>query len=99
MVFNNLYSKLWDFFALIKPEVSKDTTKFNTTQVVDLLSWNWFLVDPTFIVLDLEEEDEGVVRSALKDQVVRVIKFQECIFDAHPLISMKRWKMSKKSTG
>jgi hypothetical protein len=52
-----------------------------------------------FHELDLEEENEGVVRSALKVQVAGVIKFQEHIFYAHPLISMKRWKMSKKSMG
>jgi len=54
---------------------------------------------PDFHVLNLEERNEGVVRSALKAQVARVIKFQEHVFYAHPLISMKRWKMSKKSMG
>jgi hypothetical protein len=71
VIFNNLYSKLWDLFTPIKPKVIKDTTKFNTTEVIDLLFRNWFLVDPTFIILDLEEEDEGDVRLALEAQVAR----------------------------
>jgi hypothetical protein len=62
---------LRDFFAPTKTEVSKDTTKFNTTQVVELLLRNWFPIDPTFIILDLEEEDEGVIRSTPKAQGTR----------------------------
>ncbi len=52
-----------------KLEVSRNNTKFSNTQVVDILFWNWFLVDLTFIVLNFEEADEGDVRAPLEIQV------------------------------
>jgi len=34
--------------------------------MVDFLLWNWFLVDTTFILLESEEEEEGVAKSMSK---------------------------------
>jgi hypothetical protein len=45
--------------------------EFGVAQIVDILLCNWFQVDPTFIVSDSKEEDEGVARLALKVQVVK----------------------------
>jgi hypothetical protein len=71
MVFNNLYSKLWDLFASTKPRMNRDNTKFNIVQVVDILLRNWFLVNLTFIMLDYEEEDEGATRFPLEIQIAK----------------------------
>jgi hypothetical protein len=66
MVFNNLYSRLPDLSTPTKPKVSRANIKFNVTQVVDILFQNGFLVDLTFIVLDLEEEDERDTKPTLE---------------------------------
>jgi hypothetical protein len=66
MVFNNLYNKFLDLFTLTKLRVNRDNTKFNVFQVVDILLQNWFLVDPTFIIQDSKEEDEGATKSPLE---------------------------------
>jgi hypothetical protein len=71
MVFNNLYSRLWNLFALTKLEANRNNTKFGVAQVVDILLRNWFLIDLTFILPDFDEEDESAVRIILKPQVVR----------------------------
>jgi hypothetical protein len=61
IVFNNLYIQLLDFFVPTKPEVNRDNTEPNATQVVDVLFQNRFPIDLIFIVPNSEEEDEGVV--------------------------------------
>jgi hypothetical protein len=65
VVFNNLYSRLRDLFASTKPGASRNNTEFKTTQVVDILLWNWFPVDPTFILPKVDEEEEGAIRPLL----------------------------------
>jgi hypothetical protein len=37
IVFNNLYNRLWDLFALIKSSIRKDNIEFEATQVVNIL--------------------------------------------------------------
>lgn len=66
IVFNNLYNKLWDLFALTKPWASKINTEFSDAQIMDILLQNWFLVYLTFIILDLEEEDESATTYPLE---------------------------------
>jgi len=70
-VFNNLYNRLWDLSTSTKLEANRDIMEFGVAQIVDILLCNWFQVDPTFIVSDSKEEDEGVARLALKVQVVK----------------------------
>jgi hypothetical protein len=60
MVFNDLYNKLRNLSA------NRDNIEFNATQVVDILFQNGFLVDLTFIVLDLEEDYEGITKPTLE---------------------------------
>lgn len=64
IVFNNLYNRLRDLSTPIKPGASRDNTKFGATQVVDILFWNWFLINPTLILLESNEEDVNVARPA-----------------------------------
>lgn len=66
IVFNNLYSRLWDLSTLTKIIANKDNIEFSAAQVVDILFQNWFLVDLTSIILNLKEEDEGVTKPAQK---------------------------------
>jgi hypothetical protein len=49
-------------------------TKFGAAQVVDILFRNWFLVDPTLILLELNKEEEGATRSLLEVQVIKTNK-------------------------
>jgi hypothetical protein len=45
---------------------NEDNIKFNVAQVVNILLWNWFLIESTFIIPNFEEEDEGVARAPLE---------------------------------
>jgi hypothetical protein len=69
-VFKKIYNKLWNLFTLTKIELIRDNVEFNATQVVDILFWNWFLVDLTSITPDFKE-DEGVARTPLETHVTR----------------------------
>jgi hypothetical protein len=60
IVFNNLYYRLKDLFALVKVGVSQDNIKFGAAQVVDIFLQYWFLLDLTFILLKYGGEDESV---------------------------------------
>jgi hypothetical protein len=51
---------------LTKLGANKDNTQFNIVQVFNIMFWNWFLIELTFIVPDFEEEDEGVAKVALE---------------------------------
>jgi hypothetical protein len=57
-------------YASTKPGANKDIMEFGVAQIFDIFLWNWFQIDPTFIVLDSKEEDEGFVKPTLKIQVV-----------------------------
>ncbi len=63
MVLNNLYSRFLDLSTSTKPRANINNTKSNVFQIVDILLQNWFLINPTFIVQDSKEEDEGATRS------------------------------------
>ncbi len=49
IVFNNLYNKLWGLSAPTKFSASRDNTKFGAAQIEDILFWNCFPIDLTFI--------------------------------------------------
>ncbi len=74
IVFNNLYNRLWGLFAPTKFSASRDNTKFGTTQVVDILFWNCFLIDLIFIWMELDEEKEGLIKPLSKAQIARTTK-------------------------
>lgn len=74
MVFNNMYSKLWDLSTSTKLETNRNNTKFNIIQVVNIQLRNWFLVDSTSIVLNFEEEDESATKSPLETRTIEGIK-------------------------
>jgi hypothetical protein len=63
---------------------SSNDTKFKIAQVVDILFQNWFLVDPTFILLESNKE-EGDVKPLLKAQVTRTIKVIKAHFRHTPI--------------
>ncbi len=65
VVFNNLYNRLQDLFASTKPSASKDNIEFKTTQMVGILLWIWFLVDSTFVLPKVYEDEVGVARPLL----------------------------------
>ncbi len=60
IVFNNLYYRLKDLFALVRVGVNQDNIEFGAAQVVEILLQYWFLVDLTFILLKYGGEDESV---------------------------------------
>lgn len=62
IIFNNLYSKLWNLSPPTKPSANKDIIKFEIAQVVDIMFQNWVLVDSTLILLESNEEDEGATK-------------------------------------
>jgi hypothetical protein len=66
VVFNNFYSRLHDLFAPIRLGKTRDNIEFKFAQVVNILLQNWFLVDTIFILLELDEEEEGVATSIPK---------------------------------
>jgi hypothetical protein len=66
VVLKNLYNRLRDLFTPTKPEVSRDNIVFSIAQVVDNLLQSWFQIDMTFIISNLEEEDEGATKLSLK---------------------------------
>lgn len=74
MVFNNMYSKLWDLSTSTKLGTNRNNTKFNIIQVVNIQLRNWFLVDSTSIVLNFEEEDESATKSPLETRTIEGIK-------------------------
>jgi len=78
IVFNNLYNKLWGLSAPTKFSASRDNTKFGATQVVDIIFWNCFPIDLTFIWMELDEEKEGLVKPLSKAQIVRTTKIPKC---------------------
>jgi len=47
IVFNNLYNRFQDLFALTKLGASRDNIKFRAPQAMDILLRNCFLVDLT----------------------------------------------------
>jgi len=53
IVFNNLYNKLQNLFTSTKFDISKDNIEFGIAQMVDILLYNWFMIDLTFILLEL----------------------------------------------
>jgi hypothetical protein len=60
-------------------------TKFRVGQVVDILFRNWFLVDPTFILSELNKEEEGATRSLLEVQVIKTNKVLRVHFQYAPI--------------
>jgi hypothetical protein len=62
IIFNNLYSKLWDLLAPTKFGTSRDNIEFKATQVVDILLQYSFLVDLTLILLESYKEEKGIVK-------------------------------------
>jgi hypothetical protein len=66
VIFSNFYSKLWDLSALTKSNVSKDNIEFKATQMVDILFQDWFLIDPTLILLVSNEDEKIVARLILE---------------------------------
>jgi hypothetical protein len=58
-------SLFWPKFLVKKKRNYSNDIKFKVVQVVDILFQNWFLVDPTFILLESNKE-EGVGKSLLK---------------------------------
>ncbi len=85
MVFNNLYNKLRDLSTSTKLEASRDNIKFGATQVVDILLQNWVLVDPTFIISNLEEEDENVAKTEQETQAPRNSKIPRNFLQRAPI--------------
>jgi hypothetical protein len=57
-------------FTLTKLGANRDITEFGVAQIIDILFWNWFQVDPIFIVPNSEEENESATKRAPKVQVV-----------------------------
>jgi hypothetical protein len=60
VVFSNLHSKLWDLSTIIKLEKEnlRKETKFNVTQVINIILWNWFPIDLTFEAPKSNDEDD-----------------------------------------
>ncbi len=85
IVFNNLYNELWDLFALTKPRASKINTEFSDAQIMDILLQNWFLVGLTFIVLDLEEDDEGATTFPLEIRTLGGTKVPGMLYWCAPI--------------
>ncbi len=80
VVFNNLYSRLRDLYTPTKPNTSRDNTEFETPRVVDILFRNWFPVYPTFILLKLDEGEEGAARPVPKAHAKGTIKVLKANF-------------------
>ncbi len=74
IVFNNLYNKLWGLSAPTKFSASRDNTKFGAAQIEDILFWNCFPIDLTFIWMELYEEKEGLVKPLPKAQIAITTK-------------------------
>ncbi len=85
MVFNNLYNRLQDLSTPTKPKVGRDHIEFSVAQVVDNLFQSWFMINPTFIVLNLEEEDEGATRLSSKAQAIGSSKILKARFQHAPI--------------
>jgi len=60
-MFNNYY-RLKDLFAPTKTWTKRDNTKFETTQVLDILFQNWFSINSTLVLLDSKDEEETTYR-------------------------------------
>jgi hypothetical protein len=54
------------FVFIDKTWGNKDNIEFSVVQVLNILLWNWFLIESIFIIPKFEEEDEGVARAPLK---------------------------------
>lgn len=58
------------FVCTKKAKVNKYNTEFAIAYVVDIFFWNQFLTNPTFIIPDFEEEDEGDTWSPLDIRII-----------------------------
>jgi hypothetical protein len=65
--------------------LGRDNIEFDVAQVIDNLLRSWFSIDPTFIVSNLEEEDEGVARLSPKVQTTRSSKILRTHFQHAPI--------------
>ncbi len=97
VILKNLYNRLEDLFASTKFGASKDNTEFRAPQAMDTLLQNCFLVDPTLSYQNQTRRMKVLLDQHRKLRLKAATKFRECIFGAHPLISTKTWKMSRKS--